>query len=166
MRISRVGVVFCLGIFLASFVAAQESSQPAAPGDTSPSAAKPADTTTAPGGYHYDPGKRRDPFISLLIGRTLGKPNRKPGVQGMLISEVDLKGIVKDSQGFTAMLAGPDRKVYFVRVGADLADGKVINITQTKVVFREEIKDPLTLKPYRDIEKSLTPGEGAEEDNR
>ena len=166
MRISRVGVVVCLGIFFASFVAAQESGQPPVPGgEPSASAAKPADTT-APGGYHYDPGKRRDPFVNLLIGRTLGKPNRKPGVQGMLISEVDLKGIVKDSQGFTAMLAAPDHKVYFVRVGVDLADGKVINITQTKVVFRQEIKDPLTLKPYRDIEKSLVPGEGAEEDNR
>lgn len=165
MRISRVAVAICLGIFLASFAAAQEGGPPAGAGDTSAGAAKPAETTT-PGGYHYDPGKRRDPFVSLLIGRTLGKPNRKPGIQGMLISEVDLKGIVKDSQGFTAMLSGPDHKVYFARVGVDLADGKVINITQTKVVFRQEIKDPLTLKPYRDIEKSLTPGEGAEEDNR
>ena len=130
-----------------------------------PGNAKQEPPEVTPGtGYTYAPGGRRDPFVSLLIGRTLGGKKSKPGLQGMLISEVDLKGIAKDAQGYMAMISGSDGKTYFVRIGAELADGKIINITQRSVTFREEIKDPFSTKPFRDIVKSLTPGE--EEENR
>ena len=48
-------------------------------------------------GYSYDPAGRRDPFISLLQ-RTLLKeaPQQRPeGVPGLLIDEIEVKGIFR-----------------------------------------------------------------------
>ncbi|MEW6368956.1 MAG: hypothetical protein AB1714_30375 [Acidobacteriota bacterium] len=153
----------CLGLFVSDLAFAQTgagtSPAPATPGASEGEKTVLPPEVVASGGYTYNPGGRRDPFVSLLIGRTKGTKERPPGLAGMLISEVDLVGIAKDSQGYVVMLAGSDNKTYFVRVGAELADGKVIDITENKVVFREEIKDPFSVKPYRDIVKSLTPGE-------
>jgi hypothetical protein len=137
-----------------------------APASTTDQGASKPEPGVTPGGYTYNPAGRRDPFVSLLIGRTLTGKKSKPGLEGMLISEVSLVGIAKDVQGYICMLSGSDSKTYFVRVGAQLADGKIINITQRTVTFREEIKDPFSTKPFRDIEKSLNPGVGVEEEKR
>ncbi len=163
-RVLIASILVCLIACVVPMTVAQEtatgdaSAQSKTSGDRKP-ALEPAVT---PGGFTYSPSGRRDPFVSLLIGRTLGSKKAKPGLQGMQISEVALQGIARDSQGYIAMLAGTDSKVYFVRIGAELADGKIINMTQNKVIFREEIKDPFSTKPFRDIEKSLTPGEEEE----
>ena len=57
--------------------------------------------TAAAGGYSYIPQGRRDPFVSLLkpVTADQGPGKRPPGINGFLIQEVALKGIVKDSKG-------------------------------------------------------------------
>jgi len=113
-------------------------------------------------GFTYDPAGRRDPFRSLVdAANTVGKGPRPRGIAGMLISEVDLVGIVQKGKGAIAFFNGSDNKGYFLRVGDVLYDGKIIRIDRKTgtVVFRQDINDPRSIKPYRDVTKKLTPAE-------
>jgi hypothetical protein len=127
------------------------------------------------GGYSYNPqvcdpsGKcmqRRDPFVSLLkpIESQTAKGPKRPGIEGFLVQEVSLKGIVKDPKGFIAMLLGPDGKSYFVKVGQKVYDGEVTAIDATSVTFRQQVTDPMLLpgqSRVRDVKKTLYPSEEA-----
>ena len=141
---------------------------PAAP--PSPAAAPAADSlksiapeTGTGEGYTYNPMGRRDPFVSLLkpVSPDQGPKTRRPGMEGFLIQEVALKGIVKTPKGFTAMLLGTDGKSYFVGVGQRLFDGVVTAIDATTVTFRQEVTDPLSTVKSRDVKKTLYPSEEA-----
>ena len=122
--------------------------------------------TDVPGsgeGYTYNPMGRRDPFVSLLkpVSPDQGPKTRRPGMEGFLIQEVALKGIVKTPKGYTAMLLGTDGKSYFVGVGQRLFDGLVTAIDATTVTFRQEVTDPLSTVKSRDVKKTLYPSEEA-----
>jgi len=126
----------------------------------------PVGTTDIPGsteGYHYNPMGRRDPFVSLLkpVSPDQGPKTRRPGMEGFLIQEVALKGIVKTPRGYTAMLLGTDGKSYFVGVGQRLFDGVVTAIDATTVTFRQEVTDPLSTVKSREMKKTLYPSEEA-----
>jgi Tfp pilus assembly protein PilP len=113
-------------------------------------------------GFTYDPAGRRDPFRSLVdAANTVGMGPRPRGIAGMLISEVDLVGIVQKGKGALAFFNGSDNKGYFLRVGDTLYDGKIIRIDRRtgSVVFRQDINDPRSIKPYRDVTKRLTTAE-------
>ena len=115
----------------------------------------------APGGYVYSSQGRRDPFVSLLkpIGPDQGPAKRRPGMEGFLIQEVALKGIVRDRTGYIAILLGTDGKSYFVKNGQRLYDGVVTAIDASSVTFRQEITDPLSTVKSRDVRKTLYPSE-------
>jgi hypothetical protein len=126
----------------------------------------------APGSYTYNPQGRRDPFVSLQrpVAAEGGKTTRKPGMEGFLIQEVALKGIVKTaggglgparSAGFIALLLGPDGKSYPVNVGQRLFDGVITAMDAGTVTFRQEITDPLSPVRTRDVKKTLNPSEEA-----
>lgn len=111
--------------------------------------------------FSYDPNGRRDPFrnLSEIFGKTAGG-KRPPGVAGMLVAEIDLTGIVKDSRGGNrALLMGSDNKGYFLGVGDRVYDGTLIAIDPRlgTVTFRQKINDPRIIKPFRDVTKSLVP---------
>ncbi|HEV8336975.1 MAG TPA: hypothetical protein VGR67_11195 [Candidatus Polarisedimenticolia bacterium] len=108
-------------------------------------------------GFTYDPAGRRDPFRSLVEQTKADRGPRPKGIAGMLISEVDLVGIVQKGKDNRAFFNGSDNKGYFLRVGDQLYDGRIIQINRTtgQVVFRQEINDPRSIKPYRDITKRL-----------
>jgi Tfp pilus assembly protein PilP len=113
-------------------------------------------------GYVYEPGGRRDPFISLL-GRgeeTRPTAQRAPGLAGLLIGEVTVKGVLRDKSGFIAMLQAPDNKTYNVRVGDKLLDGSVKSINQDKVIFSQDVNDPLSLVKQREVPKPVRQVEG------
>lgn len=116
-----------------------------------------------PGGYSYNPQGRRDPFVSLLkpVSADQGARTRRPGMEGFLIQEVALKGIVRTPKGYTAMLLGTDGKSYFVNVGQRLFDGVITSIDATTVTFRQEVSDPLSTVKSRDVRKTLYPSEEA-----
>lgn len=126
----------------------------------------------APGGYTYNPQGRRDPFVSLQkpVAADRGPKTRKPGMEGFLIQEVALRGIVKTSgggqgvatsPGHIAIFQGTDGKSYFVTVGQRLFDGAITAIDATSVSFRQEVTDPLSPVKTRDVKMSLYPSEEA-----
>lgn len=134
------------------------AARPAPPPVERPAEAQPA----APDpGFTYRPEGRRDPFVSL-VGRgsdPKASTSRPPGLGGMLINEVSLKGIMKERSGFIAMLQGPDKKTYVVRPGQRLLDGSVKTITADAVVFSQDVNDPLSLVKQREVRKTLRSGQ-------
>ena|SRR5690349_17304513 len=108
--------------------------------------------------YRYDPQGRRDPFRSL-IGPTpkIDAGTRPEGLPGFLIDELKLQGIFRTRQGFTAMVNAPDNKGYTMRVGQKVLDGEVVRITESSVVFRQEVNDPTRIERFREVVKDLTP---------
>jgi Tfp pilus assembly protein PilP len=151
----------------ASAQAPAASPAPEAPTATLPSASETVksiideELAPPPGGYAYSSQGRRDPFVSLLkpIGPDQGPAKRRPGMEGFLIQEVALKGIVRDRTGYIAILLGTDGKSYFVRNGQRLYDGVVTAIDASSVTFRQEITDPLSTVKSRDVRKTLYPSE-------
>ena len=79
----------------------------------------------------------------------------------MLISEINLVGIVQKGRQAIAFFNGTDNKGYFLRVGDALYDGKITRIDRKTgmVMFRQDVNDPRSIKPYRDVTKRLTPTE-------
>ena len=125
-----------------------------------------------PGGYTYNPQGRRDPFVSLQkpVEAERGPKTRKPGMEGFLVQEIALKGIVKtkgggigqaNRPGFIAMFLGADGKSYFVTTGQRLYDGVITAVDATSVTFRQEVTDPLSPVKTREVRKSLYASEEA-----
>ncbi len=107
-------------------------------------------------GFTYDPAGRRDPFRSLLARQAkeeLGQ--RPPGLRGMGVEEIKLQGILKLPEGYVAMIQGTDNTSYLIRPGTVLYDGNVESIEPGKVVFRMQVADPKSLKPYREVIRTL-----------
>lgn len=140
---------------------------PAAPTATQRPAApatpveKPDAGAVAESAFTYRVEGRRDPFVSL-VGRgsdPKASATRVAGLPGILINEVSLKGIMKERAGFVAMLQGPDKKTYVVRIGQRLLDGNVKSITADAVIFAQDVNDPLSLVKQREVRKALRSGE-------
>jgi len=111
--------------------------------------------------FTYDPGNRRDPFKSLLIApdRPEFRGPRPEGIPGLLIDEIDLKGIFRTARGYVAQVnASNQKKSYLLKEGDQLYDGDVMSIGKNEVVFKQIVQDPTALKPFREIVKSLNPG--------
>jgi Tfp pilus assembly protein PilP len=111
-------------------------------------------------GFSYDPGNRRDPFKSLLAGpeRTEIRGPRPEGIPGLLIDEIDLKGIWRTGKGFVAqIIATNQKKTFLLKEGDQLYDGDVVSINRSEVVFKQIVQDPTALKPFREVVKSLNP---------
>ena len=145
--------------------AADESLSEGAEGTEEPGASAPAEIEIPDEidimegtGFNYDARGRRDPFISLALGLNILPPEeRMPGLGGMLIQEVSLRGIVRTSEGYIAMIQGTDNKSYFAREGERMYDGTIEVIDSEKVVFRQEINDPLRIEKFQRLEKWLHP---------
>jgi hypothetical protein len=159
---------------VAGLLAASLSAQQPAPPSPAPaaSAEQPAgglkdqvlkETAPQAGQYSYAPGGRRDPFISLLVnvGPSEGGKVRPAGMQGFLIQELALKGIVKDQSGYIALLLGTDGKSYFARIGQRFFDGVLVAMDAASATFRQEVTDPLSPVKTRDVKKSLYSSEEA-----
>jgi hypothetical protein len=107
-------------------------------------------------GYTYDPAGRRDPFRSLLVRseNRAGGP-RPPGIAGIGIDDVTVQGIWKTRSGFVAQIRGTDNKSYLLRAGDLLYDGEVTRVGPNEVSFRQNLNDPQSVKPFRDVTKQL-----------
>jgi hypothetical protein len=145
----------------------------AAPVAPAPDASRPPlDVELETGGYSYNSGSRRDPFVSLQrpVSADRGPKTRKPGMEGFLIQEIALKGIVRTKgtgigvagrPGHIAMFLGADGKSYFVTTGQRLYDGVITAVDATSVTFRQEVTDPLSPVKTREVRKSLYASEEA-----
>lgn len=112
-----------------------------------------------PKGFDYDPGGRRDPFVSLL--RRGADASRSAsaihpaGLAGLEAAEVTLKGTLQGRDGYVAMLQGSDGRTYIVRVGDRLFDGTIRSISQNVLVIVQPVNDPLSLEKQRDVRKTI-----------
>jgi type IV pilus assembly protein PilP len=137
--------------------------QPAAEEETQAQEAPPLDKLRErTDGYAYNPQGRRDPFISLNRRIEGGERGVRPeGIEGFLIQELALKGVVKTPEGYISMLEGPDARSYFVRIGQKVYDGVVIAMDGSSVTFRQDVTDPLSPVRTREMRKDLYPSEEA-----
>lgn len=155
--------VVCLFALSAGLVFAQGTIPPPTPKEKDTiKAILEQEMEVPPGAYTYNPQGRRDPFISLL--KPIGPSTqgiRPTGMEGFLIQEVALKGIVKSEGVFIAMLQGTDNKSYFCKVGQRLFDGQITAIDKETVAFRQDVTDPLSPVKSREVKKTLYPSEEA-----
>jgi len=106
--------------------------------------------------YTYDPAGRRDPFRSLLVRpEDRARGERPPGIAGMSIDDVVIHGIWKTRTGYIAQVRAVDNKSYLIRGGDLLYDGEVTRVGPNEVVFRQNINDPQSVKPFREVTKQL-----------
>jgi Tfp pilus assembly protein PilP len=142
-------------LFVAGFALSAQQ-PPAQPAPVESPAAAPA-----PAAFTYDPAGRRDPFVSLVGRGAVQDPSavRPAGIPGMLINEISLRGIMKERNGFIALVQGPDKKTYSIRQGQRLFDGSVKSISQDTIVFSQDVNDPLSLVKQKEVRKTLRSGE-------
>jgi len=106
--------------------------------------------------YTYDPAGRRDPFRSLLVReQQRGGPQRPPGIAGISIDDLVVHGIWKTKSGYVAQIRATDNKSYLIRAGDLLYDGEVIRVGPNEVSFRQNLNDPQSVKPFREVTKQL-----------
>lgn len=116
-------------------------------------------------GWTYDPQGRRDPFISLR-DRGTGQSttqNRPPGLPGVTVGEIVIRGIVRSGNEFIALVQSPDGRTFQLRRNARLFDGVVKQITIDAVVFTQQVNDPLSLVKQREVRKTMKTGDREEE---
>lgn len=143
-------------------VAPAPASQGAVPATNTAAAPASADAAVAvaPGAYTYDPNGRRDPFVNLLLRGSDLRPTgatRPPGLQGQLIQELTLKGVLKAKAGFVAVFQASDNKTYIAHPGDRVLDGSIKSIAQDAVVFSQDVNDPLSLMKQREVRKTIRP---------
>jgi hypothetical protein len=163
MRATRKVTVF-LSFVLFSAWSASALAQAPAPSTSAPAVQSPAteaapklpnmqDELTAPV-YTYEVRGRRDPFRSLLIRKQIERSGI-PGIAGMTVDELELQGTIRTKAGWMAMMRGSDNKSYLLRKNSTVFDGEVTEITPSSVTFRQNVNDPTSPKPFRDVVKSL-----------
>jgi hypothetical protein len=106
--------------------------------------------------YSYDPAGRRDPFRSLLVReQSRGGLDRPPGIAGISIDDLVVHGIWKTKAGYVAQIRATDNKSYLIRAGDLLYDGEVTRVGPNEVSFRQNLNDPQSVKPFREVTKQL-----------
>ena len=111
-------------------------------------------------GYSYDPAGRRDPFVSLLQRTQLKEaPQQRPeGIPGLLIDEIEVKGIFQlQGRTFAQVQASDKDKSYLIQEGDQLYDGEVVSIARGEITFKQVVNDPSVIKPFREVVKKLNP---------
>jgi len=130
---------------------------------TPPPPSQPAPGAQVPAAepYTYDPGGRRDPFISLVARGVDPLPagKRSEGLAGLTTVEITVKGVLQSKGVYVALVAAPDGRTFIVHVNDRLLDGTVKNITPQGLVIVQEVNDPLSLVKQREVHKGLRASE-------
>jgi hypothetical protein len=113
-------------------------------------------TEPAPSG----PAGRRDPFLSIIrstpSGPTVTGSNCSVGKRCLYIPDLELKGIVRDTEGqWMAVVVNNNRRAYFLRENDQVFNGSVQKITTDSVVFREFAVDHLGRETQHEVVKRL-----------
>jgi len=167
-------VLLASSLAAAALAQAPAAAPPAAPAATPPVSATPAPVIApvpeSPGqslieqdesamsgrSYTYDPAGRRDPFRSLLVReQNRGGLSRPPGIAGIAIDDLVVHGIWKTRSGYVAQIRATDNKSYLIRAGDLLYDGEVTRVGPNEVSLRQNLNDPQSVKPFREVTKQL-----------
>jgi hypothetical protein len=73
------------------------------------------------------------------------------------VGSVELTGIVSTSGGFTAMISGPDRKTYFVRVGERFYDATLVDVAPSYLTFEVDASSSLVGRSSKNVSMPLHP---------
>jgi hypothetical protein len=134
-----------------------QSDAPQLPNPVSNLEKKPDSPETYDINYLYDPGNRRDPFISLLTG--LKKTSNVPSGQ-LTVADAKVVGITRNKEGYVAIIMGSDKKARFAKPGFKLYDGEVIAIEADRVIFRQDLTEDNLAAPglkSKEVVKRLHP---------
>ena len=116
---------------------------------------KPVLRATNPVAYNAE--GRRDPFKDLLSGAGEGKAP-VGDAQGN-IDDLILIGIIKAKKGYTAVVGTAQGFPRFMTVGDRVADGYIVSIGPSQVVFRKTHERGVPLMRPRDVIKEINPEE-------
>ncbi len=124
---------------------------------------KPASTTTTTG-RPTPPPVRRDPFVTL-VGKHQGGSEGEmvrlpPGKAGLQVNTLVIQGILSSPSGMIAVVANPQRSVYFLHAGDELFDGRVERIDIDGVTFHEVGKDAFGNPTERQVIRKMNPSLG------
>lgn len=146
-------------------VVAQPPASPPAQAPQAPAVTTEAAPPPPAEAYTYQAEGRRDPFLSLL--GTGAEPRlasrRGEGAAGLSVAEVSVRGVVLSHGEYLAMVQGPENRTYVVRQGDRLLDGTIKTITAEGLVIVQEVNDPLSLVPTREVRKVLRSYDEAKE---
>lgn len=146
--------------------AAPTPGQAKTPAKAAPKAnAKGAEATKARPATEAAPERaaRRDPF-NPLVGQHHGSgeflEHLPPGKGGLMVSTLRVEGLVRGPNGMIAVVSNPQQRVYFLREGDQLYDGRVERITMDMVAFHEVGKDAFGRPVERQVVRRLYPSPG------
>ncbi len=109
------------------------------------------------------PPVRRDPFVTLISKNKSGgaEPvHLPPGKAGLQVSTLVIQGILSSPSGMIAVVANPQKSVYFLHAGDELFDGKVEKIEIDGITFHEVGKDAFGKPLERSVTRKLNPSLG------
>lgn len=154
-------LVFIVSLFGIAAVALAQSEETS---DVTPTLPEPSNVDKKPDSpetydinYLYDPGNRRDPFISLLSG--IKSKTQTPTGQ-ITVADAKVVGITRNKDGYVAIIMGSDKKARFARPGFKLYDGEVIAIEADRVIFRQDLTEDTLAAPglkSKEVVKRLHP---------
>jgi hypothetical protein len=106
-------------------------------------------------GLVYAGGAKRDPFMDLRVREPRVSDVHDP--HAFLVEEIALRGLVKATGGWTAMVLGPDRRTYFVSAGQRFYDGTLVAVDAAGVTIQQQVRDPLAPPRSREVRLTLHP---------
>ncbi len=88
--------------------------------------------------------------------------NRPPGPRGLLIGQLKLRGVVRDSttHKMIALVTNSNNRAYFLREGEAVYDGVMSKITPDAVYFKQNVFDAKREVHSREVVKTLNPAAG------
>jgi Tfp pilus assembly protein PilP len=113
----------------------------------------------------------RDPFVSLLVSKkttaAAAKPGKpRPGLPGVALADISVKGIVHNGPNIMAVLEGPGGRSFVARANDHLQDATIKSIDAEAVVFSQRVVDPTGTAHTREIRKPLRQTLIEEEEDR
>lgn len=127
---------------------AQQEVKTAAPSEVKQTQAGTTETKVEQEIYIYNPGTRRDPFLSIIVAEKAAKEATKglknvPPLEAYDISQFKLIAILFEKSQKYAVIGLPDGKFYNIKEGAIVGvnEGRVFRVMPDSIIVRERIRD-------------------------
>jgi hypothetical protein len=107
-------------------------------------------------GATYRGAGRRDPFVRPgSAPGTDARTCRARGLEGVRARDLALRGVVRTSEGFLALLVGPDGEAHVAHEGDRLCDARVLSIDPDGVDLEEDTVLPTGVVGSRTVRLRL-----------
>jgi Tfp pilus assembly protein PilP len=110
---------------------------------------------------------RRDPFAPLVARVPRGGQQEPPecretGKKGLVITTLRVDGVVRAPSGIIAVVSNPQRRVYFLRDGEEVCNGRVGKVSMEGITFVQTSRDAFGKATQQTISKPLYPSAGVQ----